>query len=135
MAETKLDLVLFGATGFTGKLAFEYIINQYIYKKEHSAKENAFKFGVAGRNVDKLKATLNEIGNMSKYEDICDEIDRRIALIECDCFDVESVDAMIQKTRVIISTVGPYAKFGENIVATCCKYGVDYVDLTGICFA
>jgi len=141
----QLDLILFGATGYTGKLAVEYIVDQYIYKMKHvqeqksdaddekkeMEREKKLQFGIAGRSKVKLENVLYEIKHKGKYEDIKDDIDSRISIIECDCFDVDSVEAMIQKTSVVVSTVGPYAKYGENIITACCKYGVDYVDLTG----
>ncbi len=74
---------------------------------------------------------MYEIKSIGKYNDISDDIDRRISIIECDCFDPQSIESMVQKTNVIVTTVGPYAKYGENLIKACCKYGVDYVDLTG----
>ena len=135
----QLDLVLFGATGYTGKLAVEYIIDQYIYQNKNikaesgseEEKEKKLMFGIAGRSKVKLQNVLYEIKNIGKYNDIKDDIDRRISIIECDAFTPEKVESMIQKTSVVVTTVGPYAKYGENIINACCKYGVDYVDLTG----
>ena len=129
---TQLDLVLFGATGFTGKLAVEYIVEHYIYcKKEREDREQTLQFGIAGRDRVKLQNVLNGIMGNTRYQDIGDEIKSRITMIECDCFVPQSVESMVQKTSAIVTTVGPYAKYGDNLVAACCKYGVDYVDLTG----
>ena len=135
----QLDLVLFGATGYTGKLAVEYLVDQYIYKNKNvkaesgseEEKEKKLMFGIAGRSKVKLENVLYEIKSTGKYNDIKDDIDKRISIIECDAFTPKSVEAMIQKTSVVVTTVGPYAKYGENIINACCKYGVDYVDLTG----
>jgi len=128
----QLDLILFGATGFTGKLAVNYIVEHYIYsKKEREEKEKTLNFGIAGRDMVKLQNVLKNVMEDSRYQDIAQEIETRVKLIECDCFDTKSVESMVQKTSAVVTTVGPYAKYGENLIAACCKYGVDYVDLTG----
>ena len=113
----QLDLILFGATGFTGKLAAEYIVKQY--------KNTKYTFGFSARNMDKLNKLLNELKTLD--ENIAD----RVKLIQCNSNSIKDCENLVRKTACIITTVGPYALYGENLIHACCKYGVDYVDLTG----
>ena len=92
----KLDLIIWGATGFTGQLVSEYINKKY--------SNTALKWGIAGRNKDTatvIAERLN-IGN------------DRIFIADCD--DIESLIKLTSKTRVICTTVGPYAKLGTNLI-------------------
>mmetsp|Transcript_3027 Transcript_3027/g.6943 ORF Transcript_3027/g.6943 Transcript_3027/m.6943 type:complete len:493 (+) Transcript_3027:134-1612(+) len=116
-ADRKYDLVLMGATSFAGALAAKYLAKQYGSKSE-------FTWALAGRSLSKLKKVRDEIV----------EIDAGLAdidLIVADTSDEMSIDLMVNSTRVVITTVGPYAKFGTPLVASCVRYGTDYCDLTG----
>lgn len=106
------DIVIMGATGFTGRLVAEYLLKTYGVNGE-------IKWAMAGRNLDKLQSVRTELGN----EDI--------PLIQADSFDAPSLDAMAQQTKVLCTTVGPYAKYGDETVASCVRSGTHYCDLTG----
>ena len=108
----KYDLVIWGASGFTGRLVAEYLLGKY-------GINNDLKWAVGGRNTNKLEKVMTEIGAA--------EIPR----ITADSLDKASLDAMASQTKVICTTVGPYAKYGDELVASCIENGTDYCDLTG----
>ena len=106
------DLIIWGATGFTGRLVAEYLLKQYGTGKE-------LKWAMAGRNEGKLKSIRNLLG------------DESIPILTADSLDMDSLNALVQQTKVICTTVGPYAKYGSPLVEACVNNGVDYCDLTG----
>lgn len=113
MKHKKYDLILLGATGFTGKLVAEYLAAKY------GVHESGFSWAIAGRSESKLKevtAALN-LGKIPYY--IVDNLDK------------ESIDKMTAKTRVVCTTVGPYARYGTLVVESCIENGTDYCDLSG----
>ncbi|MBO0767876.1 MAG: saccharopine dehydrogenase NADP-binding domain-containing protein [Solirubrobacterales bacterium] len=103
--ERAYDLVLFGATGFTGGLTAEYLIA--------NAPADA-RIALAGRNLDKLRALGHDV-----------------ALIKADASDPDSLRQLAESTRVLVTTVGPYLQYGEPLVAACAAAGTGYLDLTG----
>ncbi|HEY8478714.1 MAG TPA: saccharopine dehydrogenase NADP-binding domain-containing protein [Spirillospora sp.] len=109
------DLVLFGATGFTGGLTAEYLA-------EHA--DPGTRWALAGRNRAKLTAVRERL---AKLNPAC----AGLPLLHADTADVASVEAVAASARVVITTVGPYVKYGEPVVAACARAGTDYVDLTG----
>ena len=114
MSETKkYDFIVFGATGFTGKLVVEYLVERYLGNPE-------IKWALAGRNLEKLKT-------VAKSENVPDEI----CLFTADSNDKTSVENLVSKTRCILTVVGPYQLYGNNIIESCAKSGTDYVDLCG----
>ena len=113
MSEREFDLVVFGASGYTGKLVAEYIQNEY-------GRNQTLKWALAGRNKDKL-ADIKE--NLNLESDL--------TILEVDSNDQESLDAMTSAAKCILTTVGPYQLYGSNLVESCAKNGTDYVDLTG----
>lgn len=112
MTDQKFDVIIWGATGFTGRLVAEYLLDKY-------GLDGDLKWAIAGRNKEKLETIREELGNT------------HIPLWVADSMKMGSLNAMVQQTKVICSTVGPYAKFGSNLVEACVKHGVDYCDLTG----
>ena len=106
------DVVIMGATGFTGRLVADYLLKTYGVNKD-------VKWAMAGRNLDKMQLVRSELGN------------EEIPLIQADSFDASSLDAMTQQTKVLCTTVGPYAKYGDETVASCVRSGTHYCDLTG----
>jgi short subunit dehydrogenase-like uncharacterized protein len=109
------DVILFGATGFTGRLTAEYLA---------ANAPAGCRWGLAGRDRGKLEALRRQLST----------IDARLAelpLLHADVTDAGSVRAMAGSTRVLITTVGPYVHYGEPLVAACAESGTDYVDLTG----
>ena len=112
MSNTKqLDLIIWGATGFTGQLVSEYINKKY--------SNTALKWGVAGRNKEKVSIIVERL-NIAK--------DR---VFIADCNDIESLIKLTARTKVICTTVGPYAKLGTNLIEACIKTNTNYCDITG----
>ena len=111
MSQREFDVVVFGATGFTGRLVAEYLSQQY---------GPAVRWAMAGRSADKLAEVRDEIGAASDTP-----------LITADSSDAASLKALAARTKVVITTVGPYQNFGEPMVAACVEAGTDYVDLCG----
>jgi short subunit dehydrogenase-like uncharacterized protein len=107
------DIVVYGATGFTGQLVAEYLAAHYKGDKQ-------LKWAMAGRSLEKLAAVRDAIGAPADTP-----------LIAADSNDVASLQAMIDQTRSVISTVGPYLLYGNDLVAACAASGTDYFDLCG----
>ncbi len=108
----KYDVIIWGATGFTGRLVAEYINEQY-------GVGQSLRWAMAGRNMDKLQSVAEEMGISG------------VDFIQADSHDRSSLDAMCAQTEVICTTVGPYAKYGTELVESCIANGADYCDLTG----
>lgn len=105
-----LDIVLFGATGFTGGLVAEYLA-------AHAPQD--LRWALAGRSLSRLEAVRDSLGSTD------------VELIQADVNDSSSLVALAARARVVITTVGPYLEFGEPLVKACAEAGTDYVDLTG----
>lgn len=114
-ADRDFDIVLFGATGFTGELTAAYLA-------EHAPE--SCRWALAGRNAAKLEAVRDRL---SKINPACADL----PLLHADADDAASLRAVAESTRVVITTVGPYLLYGEPLVAACAEAGTDYVDLTG----
>ncbi len=112
MAERDYDVVLFGATGFTGGLTAEYLA-------EHAPPDT--RWALAGRNRQKLEAVRERLGPTAG----------ELQLLEGDVTDENSMRAIAESAKVVITTVGPYVRYGEPLVAACAAAGTAYVDLTG----
>jgi short subunit dehydrogenase-like uncharacterized protein len=110
---SKFDIVVYGATGFTGQLVAEYLASHYAGKAD-------LKWAMAGRNLDKLASVRDAIGAPADT-----------ALIVADAGDPVSLKAMIDQTRSVLTTVGPYQFYGSELVAACAASGADYFDLCG----
>ncbi|MEN4451008.1 saccharopine dehydrogenase NADP-binding domain-containing protein [Mycobacterium sp. SM3041] len=111
MAQREFDLVLYGATGFVGRLTAEYLA-----KAGGSA-----RIALAGRSADKVRAVQESLG----------EAAQNWPIIEADAGSPASLLAMAARTQVVITTVGPYTRYGLPLVAACVEAGTDYTDLTG----
>ena len=109
----KYDFVIYGATGFTGKLVVEYAITQY-------NNNNEISWAIAGRSNKKLEHV------QEKYN-----LPSNIGKIIVDSNDQHSIDEMVSQTKCVLTTVGPYQLYGEKIIKTCISSGTDYVDLCG----
>jgi short subunit dehydrogenase-like uncharacterized protein len=114
-ADRSHDLVLFGATGFTGGLTAEYLAR-------HASPGT--RWALAGRNREKLEALR---GRLATDNPACAEL----PLLHADVGDPASLGEIAAAARVVITTVGPYIRYGEPLVAACAEAGTDYVDLTG----
>ena len=113
MSSAKFDIVVYGATGFTGQLVAEYLAAHY-------KDDKALTWAMAGRSLDKLKSVRDAIGAPADTP-----------LIVADASDAVSLKAMVAQTRSVITTVGPYQFYGEDLLAACVAAGVDYFDLCG----
>jgi short subunit dehydrogenase-like uncharacterized protein len=109
MPDREYDIVLFGATGFTGALTAEYLA-------QHAGE--GLRWALAGRNRAKLEALSERLGV-------------EVPLLHADVTDDASLRSLAEDARVVITTVGPYVTYGEPLVAACAAAGTDYVDLTG----
>ena len=112
MSSSKLDIVVYGATGFTGQLVAEYLAAHY--------RDGSLKWAMAGRSKDKLASVRDAIGAPADTP-----------LIVADAGDAASLKAMLAQTKSVISTVGPYQLYGNELIAACVESGTDYFDLCG----
>jgi short subunit dehydrogenase-like uncharacterized protein len=112
MGTPQYDIILFGATSFVGEILTGYMMNQY-------GNNSDLKWALAGRSESKLLAT--------KQAHNAQDIPHIIA----DAANEQQINAMVKQTRVVVSTVGPYALYGEPLVKACVDNGTDYCDLTG----
>jgi short subunit dehydrogenase-like uncharacterized protein len=112
-SSSKFDIVVYGATGFTGQLVAEYLAANY-------KNDASLKWAMAGRSLDKLKSVRDAIGASADTP-----------LIVADAGDPASLKAMLDQTGSVISTVGPYQLYGSDLVAACAASGTDYLDLCG----
>jgi len=111
-AERELDVVVFGATGFVGKLTAEYLA-------QHAP--DGVRVGLGGRSEEKLARVRESLG--ARAADW--------PLVVADSSDPASMKAMAERCRAVATTVGPYRKYGMPLVEACAEAGTDYVDLTG----
>jgi short subunit dehydrogenase-like uncharacterized protein len=109
----ELGVVVYGATGYTGKLVAEYLNSQYGAGGDVS-------WAMAGRSMEKLEGVRDDLG-----------ISPKVPLVVADAGDPASVRAMVERAAVVITTVGPYQLYGSDLVAACAEAGTDYVDLCG----
>lgn len=107
------DLVVHGATGFTGRLVVEYLLQRY-------PAGSGLRWAMGGRSADKLASVRDAIGAPADTP-----------LVVTDSRDPASLQALMAQTRLVLTTVGPYQLYGSELVAACAAAGVDYVDLCG----
>ena len=112
MSDREFDIIIYGASGFTGRLVAEYLQAEYA--------GTGLKWAMAGRNADKLAAVRDEMGVSSDVE-----------IISADSSLPESLAVMATRAKAIITTVGPYQLYGEPLLKACVEAGTDYVDLCG----
>jgi len=114
MAAKEFDIIVYGATGYTGRLVAEHFLREY------GGKPDAPKWAMAGRSLTKLEEVRDEIGAPASTP-----------LVVADADDPASLEAMCNRTKVVLTTVGPYQLYGDALVAACVKTGTDYADLCG----
>ncbi|MEE4152974.1 MAG: saccharopine dehydrogenase NADP-binding domain-containing protein [Erythrobacter sp.] len=114
MAQSEFDIIVYGATGYTGRLVAEYLGQHY------RDRQDAPRWAMAGRSLEKLEAVREEIGA---------PVDTPLVLADAD--DPAALEAMCARTRVVLTTVGPYQLYGDNLLAACVATGTDYADLCG----
>ena len=107
----ELDIIIWGASSFTGQLVTEYLFNRYGSSK--------IKWAIAGRNLDKLEKVRSQVAH------------EKIPIFIADSFDKESLSKFVKKTKVVCSTVGPYSLYGTKLVKLCIENKTNYCDITG----
>lgn len=107
----EFDIVVHGATGFTGRLVIEYLLTQ---------SDKSLRWAMGGRSAEKLAAVRDELGAPADTP-----------LVVTDSADAASLQALMDRTRLVLTTVGPYQLYGNELVQACATSGVDYVDLCG----
>lgn len=110
MADREFDVIVFGATGFTGRLVAEYL----------AAQHSDIAWAMAGRSAEKLALIRNDIG-----------APKDTPLIVADSANAASLTDMVKRAKAILTTVGPYQLYGTELVKACAEHGTDYVDLCG----
>ena len=111
MTSREFDIVIYGATGFVGKLTAEYL----------ATAGGAARIALAGRSPERLAAIRTTLGDSAQSWPI----------ITADAASPSSLDAMAARTQVVVTTVGPYSRYGLPLVAACAAAGTYYADLTG----
>lgn len=109
----ELGIIVYGATGYTGRLVCEYL-------NAHYGVNGEVNWAMAGRSKDKLIAVRDELG-----------LSEDIPLVVADADNPDSIREMVARTTVLLTTVGPYQLYGSDLVAACASAGTDYVDLCG----
>lgn len=129
------DVVILGATGFTGTMAVEYLISQYRLNANESnnndtndTKNPPIRFAVAGRSLSKLQALQTQLEKTFPSQGDATKVD----IVVVDTMIPAQVISMIQTTQAVVNFVGPFQLYGGSIVMeACAKYGTHYVDITG----
>ncbi|QIQ87245.1 saccharopine dehydrogenase NADP-binding domain-containing protein [Erythrobacter sp.] len=114
MADKEFDIIVYGATGYTGRLVAEYLAHHY------GGREDGPKWAMAGRSLSKLEAVRDEIGAPADTP-----------LVVADADDPASLKAMCERTKVVLTTVGPYQLYGDKLLEACVETATDYADLCG----
>ncbi|MDH5619476.1 MAG: saccharopine dehydrogenase NADP-binding domain-containing protein, partial [Gammaproteobacteria bacterium] len=108
------DVIVYGATGFTGKLVARYLLERY-------GLHDDLHWAIAGRSAEKLQALKDDLGAAASALDT----------LVADSADDAALEVLANQTRVVLTTVGPYALYGSKLVAACVEAGTDYCDLAG----
>ena len=124
----KYDLVLLGATGFTGFLAARYLVLHH-HSTTTAGTGRPLRWALAGRSTTKLEQVKVRLAQECQQENIKMPISLDTILV--DTADPTTLPALVQNTRVVATTVGPYRLYGSSVVEFCAKYGTHYVDITG----
>ncbi|KAG8903197.1 hypothetical protein FRB99_003609 [Tulasnella sp. 403] len=119
-----MDILLLGATGYTGRLILQYLASHPSRKTLTESKVNPgdFTLGVGGRSLDRVRRACVEFSLKEDHD---------VKLLQVDTLDEKQVREAVKGFRVVISAVGPFWKYGKAVVAACAELGVHYVDTTG----
>ncbi len=112
--DREFDVVVWGATGFTGRLVADHLLRRY-------GVDGELRWAIGGRSTAKLEELRRELGEQAG----------QLPLVIADADDQALLDVMASRTRVVCTTVGPYALYGSKLVAACVAHGTHYCDLTG----
>ena len=116
MPERQYDVVLYGASGFTGRQTVQYFAR--------NTRPSDVRWAIAGRNRQALEAVREQAGENARSVDV----------LVADAQDQRAVDAIVSQTRVLLTTAGPFSLYGSKIVDACVRYKTHYVDITGETF-
>jgi short subunit dehydrogenase-like uncharacterized protein len=116
MPERKYDVVLYGASGFTGRQTVEYFAR--------NTRPSEVSWAIAGRNRQALEAARAQAGESARSVDI----------LIADAQDQQAVDAIVSQTRILLTTAGPFSLYGSKIVDACVRFKTHYIDITGETF-
>ena len=116
MPKREFDIIIWGASGFTGQLVVEYLVQTY-------GVDGDLHWAIAGRNEKKLEDVRKSCLPVAKR--------KQLPILIADSDDPDSLATLVTQTRVLCTTVGPYAKYGTPLVAACAEAGTDYCDLAG----
>ncbi len=119
MTPPKFDIIVFGATSFVGEILCRYLLQEFGSAPTPGARK--LSWAIAGRSPNKLAALRSALGKNAV----------ELGIIVADAADESTLTAMCRQTRVVVSTVGPYALYGEPLIKVCSELGTDYCDLTG----
>ncbi len=114
MNDRQFDIIVYGATGFTGRLVAEYLLREY-------GAGSDLRWAIAGRSPDKLELVRRDLGESAQS----------LPIVVADSADPGALAEMAAGTRVVLTTVGPYALYGSKLVAACVAAGTHYCDLAG----
>ncbi len=114
MSQPRYDLVVYGATSFVGQILVDYLASQY-------GAGGKLKWAIAGRSRERLERVRESLNAAGEGLD----------LLVADAADEAALEQLCNSTRAVVSTVGPYALYGETLVRVCARTGTDYCDLTG----
>lgn len=114
----RVDLMIFGATGFTGKYVVQEVINV-------AKKKGPLTWGIAGRNREKLQQVLSEAAESNKL-DLKD-----IPVVIADASNPAALKAMAAQSKVVLNCCGPFRFYGEAVVKACVENGASHVDISG----
>lgn len=106
----EFELIIFGATGFTGQLVAAYLAKTY---------GNKLKWAIAGRSQSKLEKVRQDIGM------------KDLSIVIADSGDVDALNALVRRTKVVITTAGPFLLYGSELLRQCAQNGTHYCDITG----
>lgn len=118
MADPTTDVIVFGATSFVGQILCRYLADRHGFEGDSP---DGLRWSIAGRSPGKLDALVADLGSGA------DALEVHVV----DALDDDAVREMAAATRVVVSTVGPYALYGSPLVAACAELGTDYLDLSG----
>ncbi len=111
--KAEFDIIVYGASGYTGGLIAEHLA-------QRNAAGAKIKWGMAGRSAEKLASVRDEIG-----------APKNTPLLVADASDPASIRKMVEQTKAVVTSVGPYQLYGSDLVAACAEAGTDYLDLAG----
>jgi short subunit dehydrogenase-like uncharacterized protein len=119
--EREFDVILYGASGFTGKFAVEHIAKTYLQKGKPA--DPILRWAVAGRSQSALEKVVKEICG--------DDRATLLPILIAEANDVEAIRRLVRRTKVVISTAGPFFKYSHEIVRQCAENGTHFADITG----